>query len=53
MENAQIHEAGNVFFINYARYYFARDNKHDDNFTIIIHVKCFCKLKSSVKRFVK
>lgn len=37
---ARIHDAENAFFINYARYYFARDYKHDDNFAIIIHVNC-------------
>lgn len=43
MENVRIHDAENVFFINYAQDNFARDDKRDDNFTIIIHVKCLRK----------
>lgn len=46
---ARIHDAENAFFINYARYYFARDYKHDDNFAIIIHVNC--ELWMKVKDF--
>lgn len=44
-KHIRIHDAENVLFINYAPFcYFARENKHDDNFTIIIHAICLCEL---------